>query len=190
MASSPWASIAGPPLPKHSFPASAFPCPRCVSLEEGACRIARVRLVSFLPAEEEVDVSGLSSDGVQRLRVNKDPFLYHSIPEVHRNCYRFDEDVAAIDVATVLTRARAVAADTARQRSSCPPALAEAAAEGAAATVGAPAARRVRGRRRVSVEAHPDVMMGGCCAGARPRPGRSCLRHEHPPLPVEGPAGH
>ena len=137
--------IAGPPLPKHSFPASAFPCPRRVSLDEGACRIARVRLASFPPAEEEVDVSGLTSDDIRRLRV-KDPFLYHSIPEVHRRSYRFDEDAAATDVATVPTRVAAVTAGTACRRLSCPPALAEAAAEGAAGERGGPASRILRGR--------------------------------------------
>jgi len=54
------------------------------------------------PPPQEIDLNEMtSSRDLERLRV-EDPFMYHSIPEVHQRSYKFDEGDAAAIAAAVL----------------------------------------------------------------------------------------
>ncbi|KAL7546820.1 hypothetical protein ACHAWF_014747 [Thalassiosira exigua] len=50
---------------------------------------AEVRLSSSPPPPREIDLSELSSEDLERLRI-EDPFLYYSIPAVRARSYRFE----------------------------------------------------------------------------------------------------
>lgn len=69
-------------------------------ISEETFSIERIPLNSSPPPPQEIDLSEMNSDDLQRLK-SEDPFMYYSIPEVHKRSYRFGE-VSANDIAAAV----------------------------------------------------------------------------------------
>lgn len=76
--------------------------------------VERFCLSSSPPPPQEIDLSEMSSEDIQRLKV-EDPFMYYSIPAVHSRSYRFDESSAADIVAQVAEGGGGLGEDDGRQ---------------------------------------------------------------------------
>lgn len=125
------------------------------------CRVF-VQLSAEDTAREEVDVGGLSSEDLRRLK-RDDPFLYYSIPSIRRRSYRFNgedgDEADAVRMTSPLRRTSLPAhvlanADISRSQQE------EARQEVEGPAIEEPRRRNsvVRRNRRLSTEAHPTLV--------------------------------